>query len=209
MKVIGAVVEAEDPNGDKLTYTLGGTDGTSFSIDRGTGQLMTKAALNKEDKDTYMVTVTATDPSGLSDTINVTIKVTNFDESPEITGGDTSVRYAENRTGAVETYPATDDEDDKARKAITWTLSGTDAGGFEISAAGVLTFAETPNYEDAADNNTDNIYQVTVVATDSSNTMDELEVTVNVTNEDEDGTLTLSNRQPVDGIELTAELTAH
>ena len=49
----------------------------SFGIDRGTGQLMTKAMLNKEGKDTYMVTVTATDPSGLSATINVTIKVTN------------------------------------------------------------------------------------------------------------------------------------
>ena len=62
--------------------------------------------LNKEAKDTYMVTVTATDPSGLSATIKVTIKVTNMDEDPVITGGDTSVRYAENRTGAVETYTA-------------------------------------------------------------------------------------------------------
>ena len=109
---------------DNLTYTLGGTDMASFSINRGTGQLMTKAMLNKEGKDTYMVTVTATDPSGLSATVNVTIKVTNVDEPPVITGGDTSVRYAENRTGAVETYTATDDEDDKARTAITWTLLG-------------------------------------------------------------------------------------
>ena len=68
-----------------------------------------------------------------------------------ITGGDTSVRYAENRTGAVETYTATDDEDDKARTAITWSLDGTDAGDFKISSAGVLTFAETPNYEAPAD----------------------------------------------------------
>ena len=69
---------------DTLTYTLGGTDMASFSIARGTGQLMTKAMLNKEGKDTYMVTVTATDPSGLSATVNVTIKVTNIDEPPVI-----------------------------------------------------------------------------------------------------------------------------
>ena len=34
-----------------------------------------------------------------------------------------------------------------------------------------------------------------------------MEVTVNVTNVDEDGTLTLLNRQPVDGVELLTELT--
>ena len=211
----GPTVDATDPNGDNLTYTLGGTDMASFSIDRGTGQLMTKAMLNKETKDTYMVTVTATDPSGLSASVNVTIKVTNVDEDPEITGGDASVRYPEKRTGAVETYTATDDEDDKARTAITWTLEGGGAADFKISSAGVLTFAETPNYEAAADDNEDNTYEVTVVATDSSydaaasatNGKDTVEVTVNVTNVDEDGTLTLSSRQPVDGIELETELT--
>ena len=208
----GAVVEATDPNGDdKLTYMLGGTDRASFSINRGTGRLMTKAMLNKEVKDTYMVTVTATDPSGLSDTINVTIKVTNVDEAPEITGGDITVRYAENRTDAVETYTATDDEDDKARKAITWTLEGdADDADFMISPAGVLTFAETPNYEASTGggpSGTSSTYSVTVTATDSSGATDTVVVTVEVTNVDEDGTLTLSNRQPLDGVELDTELT--
>ena len=78
-----------------------------------------------------MVTVTATDPSGLSATINVTIKVTNENEAPELTGMD-SVRVPENTavSTAVETYMATDDEDDKAGTAITWSLSGTDAADF-------------------------------------------------------------------------------
>ena len=214
---IGAEVAATDPNDDNLTYTLGGTDRASFDIDRGTGQLKTKAALNKEVKDTYMVTVTATDPSGLSDTISVTIKVTNVDENPVITGGDTTVRYAEIRTDAVEKYTATDDEDDKARKAITWSLEGTDATYFRIED-GVLSFKETPNYESAKNDGTGetaNTYVVTVVATDSSYDADlsttagkdTVEVTVNVTNDDEDGTLTLLNRQPVDGVELTTALT--
>ena len=161
--------------------------------------------LNKEAKDTYMVTVTATDPSGLSDTIKVTIKVTNADEPPVITGGDTTVRYAENRTDAVETYTAEDDEDDKAGKAITWSLSGTDDDDFMISAVGVLTFVETPNYEMTAGGN--NVYSITITATDSDMQTDTEEVTVEVTNVDEDGTLTLLNRQPVDGIDLTTELT--
>ena len=45
-----------------LTYSLGGADAASFSIDRANGQLSTKAELDKETKDTYVVTVTATDP---------------------------------------------------------------------------------------------------------------------------------------------------
>ena len=48
--------------------------------------MQTKASLNREEKDTYMVTVTATDPSGLSATVNVTIKVTNVDEDPTLEG---------------------------------------------------------------------------------------------------------------------------
>ena len=38
---------------------------------------MTKGALNREVKDTYTVTVTATDSYGLNDTITVTIMVIN------------------------------------------------------------------------------------------------------------------------------------
>ena len=204
---IGSVVMATDPNEDTLTYTLGGTDAASFSIVRDSGLLQTKAALNKEEKDTYMVTVTAMDPSGQSATINVTIKVTNVNEGPEVTGMD-SVRVPENTavSTAVETYMATDDEDDKAGTAITWSLSGTDDGAFDIDE-GMLTFKQSPNYEDPAGAGTENVYNIMVVATDSDDQTDMMAVTVMVTNVDEAGTLTLSTLQPVDGIDVTATLT--
>ena len=68
-----------------LTYSLGGPDAASFSINRTNGRLSTKAKLDTtRGKDTYMVTVTATDPSGEAATVTVTIKVTNVDEAPEI-----------------------------------------------------------------------------------------------------------------------------
>ena len=51
-----------------LTYTLGGPDADSFSIDRTNARLSTKADLDYETKDTYTVTVTATDPSGVTAT---------------------------------------------------------------------------------------------------------------------------------------------
>ena len=56
----------------------------SFGIEqRAAASSMTKAKLNREAKDTYMVTVTATDPHGLSDSVDVAIKVTDVDEPPD------------------------------------------------------------------------------------------------------------------------------
>ena len=80
-RLIGAVVTATDPNpGDSLTYTLEGTDAASFSIHSRTGQLRTSALLDQDTKSTYTVTVKATDRDGLSDTITVTITVTEAGE---------------------------------------------------------------------------------------------------------------------------------
>ena len=47
-----------------------------------------------------MVTVTATDPDGLSASIDVTIKVTDVNEAPDVTG-DATKDYTENGTGSV------------------------------------------------------------------------------------------------------------
>ena len=70
---IGLPVAATDPdNGDTLTYTLDTTSDAVFDIDD-LGQLKTEAALDFEAKDGYTVTVTATDGSGDTDTIDVTI----------------------------------------------------------------------------------------------------------------------------------------
>ena len=80
---IGDPVAAIDSNGDTLAYTLEGTDAASFSIDGSTGQLRTSATLNYEAKSSYSVVVRATDPAGESDTIEVTIDVTDVvNEAP-------------------------------------------------------------------------------------------------------------------------------
>ena len=117
---IGDPVEAEDLDPDEtLTYTLGGDDATSFDIIESTGQLQTKANLDYETKDSYTVTVTATDKEDLSDSIEVTITVTDVDEGPEVSGAPTR-DYAENGTDTVATYTATNPENGQ----IAWSLSG-------------------------------------------------------------------------------------
>ena len=77
---ISTAIAATDADNDVLTYTLGGTDAAAFAIDSATGQLKTNAALDYETKSSYSVVVTVSDDS-LTDTINVTINVTDLDES--------------------------------------------------------------------------------------------------------------------------------
>ena len=86
---VGGVVSATDGT-DTLTYTLGGTDARYFEItdaNSSTGQITVKedTKLDYETKKSYMVTVTATDPSLASTTIDVTINVTDVNEGPEFT----------------------------------------------------------------------------------------------------------------------------
>ena len=71
-----------------MTYTLGGDDAASFSIVASTGQLQTLAGLDFEGKNSYSVTVSASDrkdatgnaDTAIDATIDVTISVTDVDE---------------------------------------------------------------------------------------------------------------------------------
>ena len=78
---VGNPVVATDDDDDTLTYSLDGADADSFGIDGGTGQIEVGpgTALDYETRTSYTVAVTATDPSGGSDTITVNIMVTDVD----------------------------------------------------------------------------------------------------------------------------------
>ena len=87
-------------SGDTLTYALSGDDAMYFSIDE-MGQITVGAGamLDYETKMSYMVTVTATDPDGKTDTIDVTINVTDVEENPLLvkydTNGDQTIERSE------------------------------------------------------------------------------------------------------------------
>ena len=179
---VGAPVVATDPNpNEMLTYTLLGGAG-SFDIDD-SGQLKVASGteLDYETKPSYAVTVTATDPvtttdpSADSDSIAVTIEVTDVDESPTLTGQD-SVSHAENSILPVAEYKARDPEEE----SLTWRLAGDDADDFTIRN-GVLSFDTPPNFEAPRSN----VYEVTVVASDETSSPATLPVTVTVTNVEE------------------------
>ena len=174
---IGAVVAATDPDdGNTLTYTLGGTDASSFSIVSASGQLQTKSALDHETKDSYTVTVTASD-TGLTDSIAVTINVTDINEAPVLTEGATATRsVAENTAsgtniGAV--FAATDV--DVPADTLTWTLGGTDAASF-----GIVSTTGQLRTKSALDHETKGSYTVTVSVSDGT-LSDSITVTISVT----------------------------
>ena len=176
---------ASDPEGvaSTLTWSVAGTDGGDFNIDRSTGELTFRNTPNYESpadsnrNNEYLVTVRATDEGGLSGSLDVTVTVENVDELPTITG-DQSPSFPENSLRPVATYRATDPEQD----IVTWSVSGTDRDDFEISDAGVLTFVNIPDFENPTDSDEDNEYLVTVEARDEGFNTGTLDVTVTVTN---------------------------
>ena len=192
-----------------------GADAGRFDIVPATGQILTKEKLDYEAKDTHTVTVKATDPWGLSDTIEVTINVTDVDEAPvsgllTLTGG-SSHTHAEN---GVDTTLGIYNISGGRPGTRAWTLEGADANYFMLDGSSntskTLKFKESPNYEmprgqAMSDTNT-NTYMVTVKAS-AGDEVKMVEVTVTVTNVEEPGTVMLSSTGAKLGTPLTAELT--
>ena len=173
---IGDPLTATDDDDTVLTYSIiNWRDGSSFDIDSSTGQLKTKAPLDYETRTQYELQANVHDDDGGDDWISINIRVTDVAEAPTVTG-DTTIQVAENSGGNLATYTATDPEG----LDVTWGLSGDDAGDFSI-ANGALRFQSTPDHENPADSDGDNVYNVTVEASDGTDT-GSLDVTVTVTN---------------------------
>ena len=76
-----AIPAATDADSDPLTYTMEGTDEASFTFDASNRQIKTKSAVDHEAKSSYEVTIKASDGAA-SDTVSVTINVTDVAEPP-------------------------------------------------------------------------------------------------------------------------------
>jgi VCBS repeat-containing protein len=181
-------VTTTDPEGNTITYSItGGADAGDFSINSSTGALTFSVAPNFEapaDADinnVYLVQVTATDGT-TPITQSLTVTVTNVNETPSITGGTGALNVNENTVGTITTVTATDPDGTAPTFAI---VGGADALDFSINATtGALTFVANPNFEAPADADTNNIYLVTVRATDGS-LFDDDAITVTVINVNE------------------------
>ena len=215
---IGTPITATDADsGEKLTYWLSGTDAGKFDIDPRTGQLKVEEELDFEDAvntdQQYSVTVNVADSSGITSGhchCHGDHYSHHVDEKPEFSAGASIIEVMENKTDLggdeVDTYTASDQEG----AVVTFTLSGDDGDKFELddaTAGGmVLAFEDEPDFENPGDMNRDNVYEVTVVASDGANAAMR-DVTVKVTNIGEDGKIEVMPGAARVGTQLTAELT--
>ena len=200
--MVGAPVTATGNHG-AVNYTLEGDDAAKFEIDKKTGQITTDVDLNYDmadadncrDADFCTVMVRATDASGSATAASaatnvfvdatVTIKITDVNEKPMFSAGPTTITRAEDMTALADsgndvTYTAVDLEG----LNVNLTLMGPDAAKFSLSSGGVLSFKAKPDYEMPADANGDNVYEVTVRASDGTLNEDRM-VKVTVMNVDE------------------------
>ena len=186
----GATWPAE---GEEMEVTCSGDDCSLVITDLADGE--------------YAFRVRAVNKAGSSDWVRTApISIRSF-----AIVGDSALEFAEvvsgeTRSLELETYAVT------GGASATWSLEGVDKDAFTLME-GVLSFATPPDYENPTDDGDDNIYHVTVRALSEGEIIrvgpSEVtkEVTVEVTNVEEAGMVTLSPLPPQVGRFLNAELT--
>ena len=174
---------ATDPESDTITWSLSGPDASFFSI--ADGVLNFDSAGDYEDprdagrNNAYEVIIHASDGSN-SAVFHVTVVIRDVDETP-LVAGPTTINVRGGTTAYVGRYGATDPEG----FVTSWEpISGVDAQHFEFSDAGDLSFTAVPDFDNPADTNGDNTYEVTVSASsdgDRGTRTGTLDVVVTVT----------------------------
>jgi hypothetical protein len=96
---------------------------------------------------------------------------------PEFSNSTVSVNYQENGTGIAYTASATD--------ATSYSISGNDSSFFNFTEDGVITFKSSPDFENPTDQDNDNIYSITITATNDVGSED-LILSIEVTDDTND-----------------------
>ncbi|GIY89514.1 cadherin-99C [Caerostris extrusa] len=118
---------AEDPERDEITYSLidGNVNG-DFAIDPKSGTISVARRLDREEVSAYTLVVKASDPSNLSSTTTVDVRVTDInDQNPIFLQSEYVFRVDE---GQVDAYVGTvqaKDDDIGLNGQITYSLSGS------------------------------------------------------------------------------------
>ena len=160
--VVGAV-PAREPDGDSLTYSVGGTDAAKFNrvfaLNASTGEIVAKsgATVDYESKSSYSLTVSVTDGEDASgstesepttdDTAHVSIRVTNIDEP-----GRVSLSTTEPRMGRSVRASISDPDGSPKPFRIEWARAFRATSAFipflPISGSDMTPESYTPTEED-------------------------------------------------------------
>ena len=173
-------VQLKDANGNNLT--------TSGGVVALTTTLGTLGAVTDNGDGTYTATLTSASTAGtatisgtlagsaITDTATVAFTDANAPAITGPTGGagaaTSSISVNEEQTGVTQL---------SADEPVTWTITGgSDFGKFQISNDGTISFIASPDYENPTDNDTNNIYELIVTATDASSNLSIQTISVTV-----------------------------
>jgi hypothetical protein len=148
-----------DPDGDTINATLsaGPSNGNLLFNADGSFIYTPNADFNGMDSFDYI----ANDGSLSSNAATVTLTVSPVNDAPVFLSQGI-FEVAENST-AVTTLSATDVDGDDLTYSI---VGGDDAAFFELGSGGTLSFKSAPDFENPADMNIDNSYEVSVAVSD-------------------------------------------
>jgi hypothetical protein len=160
--IVGSITST-DIDSTSSIYTISGDDATFFEITSdGSLKLKDNVSADFESKNSYSITITATDPDGATFSKSFTVSVTDVNDAPTaITIS--SLVFDENVLGAsigTITVSDSDSSDD-----FTYTISGNDKDFFEV-VNGTLKLIDTA----AADYEAKSSFSITITATDSAGT---------------------------------------
>ena len=172
-------ITAADQDGNTLTYSISGQDGSGVPFNISSDGKITVSgnnALDHETRGSYLVKVTATDGTSTPATHDLEIEVGNSNEAPHFVNPTLEVTIPEDTATGTEIadYEAADTDGD----VLEFSLKNQDdsthfnLGGLD----GVLTIDEMLDYEDQQ------VHLVEINVTDPSEATAEIQLTVNVTN---------------------------
>ena len=174
-----ATINATDPEGSSLTYTLSGTGSENFTIDT-EGSITLINTLDYETATSYELIVAVDDGTNVSTEV-ITVSVTDINETPTL-----NVAVAQNsvqENAAIGTTIATSTVNDPEAGTVTYSLSGTGSENFSVSSDGTVTLVSALDYQNAT------AYEITLTASDGDNSVSET-FTINVGDINEVPTLT-------------------
>ncbi len=173
-----------------VTWSLSGEDAALFSIDAATGALAMVARNFEAPEDagadnTYTVTVGVSDAEGNTASKPLVITIADEQEASALAiSGLDDVLIDENTAWLYTTISVTG-----AIGNVTWSLEGADAGRFSIESSTGALHLPARDFESPADSNADNVYEVTVRATDADENTSTQTLRVTVENLYEPATL--------------------
>ena len=171
------VVASDQDLSDSLMYSLSGTNNNHFSIGSSTGVISTAQELDRENINSYSLTVSVSDGS-VTVTEAISINVDNANDPPTFSNAPFNVSVNENiNSGNLLTVSATDDDGD----AISFSIYGVGSELFSVhSSSGVVSLAGALDYETVSG------YTLTIRASDANGGVATTSLFVDVVNQNDD-----------------------